>query len=116
MKKSAICVAVLVALAGCGGDSDDDGQAAVDEMFGDVPECSEVWQVGETLDLATYEGCQEGDNISAAVTSGCYDDENNYLGQVASYEDRLWVLQTDTDPKTGEGGTPGEITDVDPTC
>ncbi len=126
MKQAAILVVALAAfvLGGCGGDGDSDGSGdasnssdqSLEDALSDLPQCSDVWKVGETLDLSTYEGCQDGDTVEAAITNGCYDADAKYVGQVATYEDRLWVLQTGTDPKTGEGGTPGTVTDVDPGC
>lgn len=119
MKKS---VRVLVALAvvglgACGGGSDKiTDEEAADQLFGDSPKCSQVWKVGETLDLATYEGCETApDEILAAVSSGCYDADSNMIGMFATFEDRLWVVQEGTD-KDGKGGTPGKVTDVDPKC
>lgn len=120
MKKHLLAptLTALVLLAGCGGsdDGNDDATAGGGGSASDVRACSEVWKVGETLDLDTYEGCQDGNTIVAAVTRGCYDANNKYVGQVATFEDRLWVVQEGTDQKTGEGGTPGKVTDVDPGC
>ena len=114
-------VPVLVALAavslgGCGGsdDAEDPGESALDSTT-DAPKCSEIWKVGETLDITPYDGCEDGDTYIVGTTSGCYDAESNYIGQVATYKD-LWVVQKGTDPKMGTGGTPGKVTDVDPEC
>jgi hypothetical protein len=104
--------ALALGLTACGSDDPDDGHNAADS----VPDCSDVWVVGEEIDLSTYEGCTDGDKIVAAVTRGCHDENSEYVGQVATFEDRLWVLQEGTDPTTGEGGTPGEVTEVAPAC
>lgn len=72
-------------------------------------------RAGRTL-CRSYEGCGNGATIVAAITRGCYDDNNEYVGQVASFEDRLWALQEGTDPTTGGGGTPGKVSDVAPAC
>ncbi|KQY62400.1 hypothetical protein [Nocardioides sp. Root140] len=106
---------VVLALLGLGACGDDSRGGGDDESSG-TPACSDVWEVGETLDLNTYEGCEDGDSIVAVVTMGCYDADSKYVGQFTAYEDRLWVVQSGTDQKTGDGGTPGKITDVDPEC
>jgi hypothetical protein len=122
MKRTALTLLAalaLLGLGGCGGSDSDSGSedTSFEDALADLPQCSDVWKVGETLDLSTYEGCQDGpDSVVAAVTSGCYDADSKYVGQVATYEDRLWVVQTGTDPKTGKGGTAGEVTDVNPHC
>ena len=115
MKKIALFTAIAalaLGLTACGSDDPDEGDSAADS----VPDCEDVWVVGEELDLSTYEGCTDGDTIVAAVTRGCHDENSEYVGQVATFEDRVWVLQEGTDPTTGEGGTPGEVTDVAPAC
>lgn len=127
MKKtvlSLLFVATALGFTGCGGSSSDQGSESdqgsdvqsLEDAISNSPKCSDVWKVGETLDLSTYEGCLDGDTLIAAVTSGCYDTKNQYVGQSATYKDTLWVVQTGTDPKTGEGGTPGKVTDADPKC
>ena len=119
MKRSVLVLVALAAVvSGCGGDASKDNDAAesVEDAIADTPQCSDIWEVGATLDLNTYEGCQDGDEFVAAVTRGCYDAESKYVGQVATFEDRLWVVQEGTDQSTGEGGTPGKVTDVDPKC
>lgn len=119
IRKIVTVLALSVALVGCGGDGDgdgDDSDASGDGGGYGVPECSDVWKVGETIDLNTYEGCHDGGTIEIGITQGCYDAKNKYRGQFATYKDELWVVQTGTDPKTGQGGKPGKVTDVDPKC
>lgn len=101
-------VAFVFVLAACGGGGSSDPA----EM---TSQCSDVWKIGTTLDLDTYEGCEEDGTILIAVTMGCYDADQKYVGQFSSYQNRLWVVQTGTD-KNGRGGTPGKVTDVDPNC
>lgn len=113
---AALTVLWVAAVAGCGGETPEDDDNALGDPFTEMPPCSEVWQEGKTLDLDTYEGCRDDDHIELAVTSGCHDENGEYRGQVATYQDELWVLQTGTDPETGEGGTPGEVTRVPPEC
>jgi hypothetical protein len=115
MKRTVAVVVALVAsgLGACGGaGKSDGGDAAANEQ-----KCSETWKVGTTIDLNTYGGCLNDDgDIEVAITQGCYDANSNYIGQFATFDDRLWVVQKGTDDKTGEGGTPGQVTDVDPKC
>lgn len=103
-------------LAGCGGGSDDSKGANKSNDSGSDTKCADIWKVGKTLNLDDYEGCQDGDTYIVGVTSGCYDAESNYIGQTANFEKRLWVVQKGTSDQTGEGGTPGKVTDVDPKC
>lgn len=116
MKKVVAALAVpaaFLAFSACG--SDDSGVNADNPSSADYPVCEDVWVVGETLDLSTYDGCTiEGDSVMAAITQGCYSADGEYLGQFSAYDDSLYVLQTGTDPKTGSGGTAGVVTDTNP--
>lgn len=111
IRSSVIAACALAVLSGCGGGSG--GGDSPSEAGGDLPKCSDVWQVGKKLDQTTYEGC---DTDPVYTSSGCYDADSNYRGQFMTYADRLWVIQTNTDSKTGDGGVAGTITDVDPNC
>lgn len=121
----AAALAALV-LTGCSDDSSDkdngdktssssnDETAAVGDDT--VPACEDVWVDGQELDLSSYEGCLDGDTIIAATTSGCYDQKSlEYRGQFAEWNGH-YVIQTGTDPKTGQGGEAGTITAEDPAC
>lgn len=71
---AALAIAPLF-LAGCGGgDSEGDKDSAAPAANGGMPACSEVWVEGETLP-ENYEGCDEGDAVSAPAISECGDAE-----------------------------------------
>ncbi|MCL3836891.1 hypothetical protein [Aeromicrobium duanguangcaii] len=120
---SILAVLTLILLGGCGSDGSaaDDG---IDSSLsstdgaddGALPDCSKIWKVGRTLDLDSYEGCDNGDEVVPYIGSGCYPRDGNYIGVSANFEDRLWVVQEGASDQTAKGGTPGEVTDVDPKC
>lgn len=111
-------------LGGCGGEDESAGRERPDSGLsstdgaddGGLPDCSKIWKVGRTLDLDSYEGCDDGDTVIAYVGSGCYDAEGNYVGVFSAFEDRLWVVQVGASDQTAKGGTPGKVTDVRPEC
>ena len=115
MKKAVLVMAMLllVGLGGCGGS---DKAAGKSNDSGSDTKCADIWKVGKTLNIDGYAGCQDGDTYIVGVTSGCYDAESNYIGQSANFKKQLWVVQKGTSDQTGEGGTPGKVTDVDPKC
>lgn len=80
---AATIAGAALALTACSG-SDDSEDSEDFADWEDVPACSDVWIVGETLP-DPYEGCMDGDSLVAAVFFTCDDPANNYT----SYEDAL---------------------------
>ncbi|HYH33782.1 MAG TPA: hypothetical protein VD814_01385 [Nocardioides sp.] len=114
MKTITVALAVpaaLLAFSACGGDDEPDTVSFGAEGR---PACEDVWVVGQELDLNEYEGCDDGDTVVVAVSLGWEDGRGGFC-QEATYEDRLWVMQRGVD-EDGNGGTPGTVTDIRPTC
>lgn len=78
MRTPLAALALLAALTGCSGGSQD-----VSDVEEGLPSCSSVWTVGETLP-ADYDGCTDGDTIVVAVSQSCTSGED-----LVSYDDQL---------------------------
>jgi hypothetical protein len=99
-RATAVIIATLLATGACSSSKDSDtgnnGSApAESSAAAEFPACADVWVVGQALP-EDYEGCVDGDALVANAAFECSDSDE----QLASYEDRLWVL------------TPGTIADA----